>query len=71
MFFLAGNCYYVNVNINVMLFWLQFDHFFQSNRRYCALLAAVDKLFQSYNWFRNGKDKHTHSCTELSGIDLN
>ena len=68
--FLAGNCYHVNVNINIMLYWLQVDHFCQSNRRYCALLVAVNKLFQSYNWFRNGKAKHTHSCTELSGIDF-
>lgn len=68
-FFWAGNYYYVNVNITIMLFWLQVDHFCQLNRLYCALLAAVNKLFQIYNWFRNGKDKHTHTvaqnCQEL------
>lgn len=65
MCFLAGNCYNVNVNINIMLYWLQVDHFCQSNRQYCALLVAVNKLFQSYNWFRNGKDKHTHTLHRI------
>lgn len=69
MCFLVGNCYNVNVNINIMLYWLQVDHFCQSNRRYCAHLVAVNKLFQSYNIaLEMGKTNiHTvaQNCQEL------